>query len=342
MAGHARLIARSHSNGYPIQQGHRLYSDHPGVLVSPAQVRVRATFTHLSSEQRYAYFFAEGCLIASIRATMSKAFGREGFLQERAKVISIAMRMGRYEEDGYVAGGDYMRCKVEAVQARHDKVRYQQLKPRHLGQHHERLESTVRFHDIVPSAPKHTELVVDVEWDSPEWTSFNPLLVRRWILPKLFPRIDCYNVILPYIVSSTSLASRFAAGQTRMGTEARSYTVLVVEDDAGVRNITARMLAEAGYKVWEAADGREALGVLAIYGPADVVVTDIRMPRMDGYELATLLRHDFPHLPILFMSGFDLHLSSPSLVGPVLPKPFRMDQLKDMLARLLEQPRRTA
>jgi two-component system cell cycle sensor histidine kinase/response regulator CckA len=121
----------------------------------------------------------------------------------------------------------------------------------------------------------------------------------------------------------------------------RIFTVLVVEDDAAVRTMTGRMLINAGYRVHTAADGREALALLAQSGQVDVIVTDVRMPYVNGYDLAAQLSGDYPHVPIVFMSGFDIHLGSLALPGPVLPKPFRADQLTDCVERLL-RPRQSA
>jgi CheY-like chemotaxis protein len=123
--------------------------------------------------------------------------------------------------------------------------------------------------------------------------------------------------------------------------KARIFTVLVVEDDAAVRIMTGRMLINAGYRVHTAADGREALALLAQSGQVDVIVTDVRMPYVNGYDLAAQLSEDYPHVPIVFMSGFDIHLGSLALPGPVLPKPFRADQLTDCVERLL-RPRQSA
>ena len=67
---------------------------------------------------------------------------------------------------------------------------------------------------------------------------------------------------------------------------ARSLTVLVVEDDDGLRLLMRQVLESAGYQVCEADEGFQALSVLLQGRPVDLVVTDIRMPRMDGYELA--------------------------------------------------------
>ena len=110
--------------------------------------------------------------------------------------------------------------------------------------------------------------------------------------------------------------------------------ILVVDDEDLVREMTRRSLEGAGYHVLEASDGARALGIL-MQGGVDVVVTDIRMPGMDGWELAGRLAAMSPHPPILFISGYDAHLGSTGFPGPVLAKPFRSEQLVESVRHLL-------
>ena len=79
----------------------------------------------------------------------------------------------------------------------------------------------------------------------------------------------------------------------------------MVEDEPTVRTMAVRTLEEAGYQVYQANHGREALELIA--GPAaqvDLVVTDLGMPEMDGHELARRLKSVRPRLPLLYMSGY--------------------------------------
>jgi CheY-like chemotaxis protein len=127
-----------------------------------------------------------------------------------------------------------------------------------------------------------------------------------------------------------------------MATRPAMPTVLVVDDDRGVRNITRRTLEQAGFNVWEAADGIEALNLINT-GMVSLVVTDIRMPGMDGWQLAAVLKTMTPPKPILFVSAYAAHLGSVSFPGPVIAKPFRGAQLIEEVRRLLgEMQPRTA
>jgi CheY-like chemotaxis protein len=113
-----------------------------------------------------------------------------------------------------------------------------------------------------------------------------------------------------------------------------SATVLVAEDTAPVRRFLRRVLEMEGYRVNEASDGVEALALFTTEGH-DVVVVDIRMPNMDGHELARELRKRSASVPILFVSGYDAYLDGEGLPGPVLAKPFMPEQLVASIRRLL-------
>ena len=126
----------------------------------------------------------------------------------------------------------------------------------------------------------------------------------------------------------------------RTGLAGGSETVLVVDDDRGVRRLTARMLRAEGYRVLEAASGAEALQLLESEPDIRLVVTDIVMPEMHGLELADKAQARMPELRVLLMTGHALELTVQLDLRdtrlPVLLKPFSKDQLfakvKDALA----------
>jgi CheY-like chemotaxis protein len=117
----------------------------------------------------------------------------------------------------------------------------------------------------------------------------------------------------------------------RTGLAAGAVSVLVVDDDRGVRRLTARMLRTEGYRVLEAESGAEALRTLESDPAIRLLVTDIVMPEMDGLALADRARARVPRLRIVLMTGHapELtaqldHRDSPL---PVLLKPFTAEQL---------------
>jgi signal transduction histidine kinase len=82
-------------------------------------------------------------------------------------------------------------------------------------------------------------------------------------------------------------------------------TILLVEDEPALREVTSRMLTRHGYRVIAAADGEKALGVARGHeGPIDLLLTDVIMPRMTGPQLAELIQRDRPGTRVLLMSGF--------------------------------------
>ncbi|MDB5698814.1 MAG: chemotaxis protein CheY [Alphaproteobacteria bacterium] len=109
-------------------------------------------------------------------------------------------------------------------------------------------------------------------------------------------------------------------------------TVLLVDDEELVRNSTAEMLRELGYRVSEAASAQEALVKLRQQAP-DYLVTDHLMPGMSGTDLAQLVASEFPATRTLIVSGYaDLEGISPTI--PRLAKPFRQVQLRAALQAL--------
>jgi CheY-like chemotaxis protein len=111
--------------------------------------------------------------------------------------------------------------------------------------------------------------------------------------------------------------------------------VLVVDDEPLVRKLTRRILEDVGHQVYEAGNGLEAVSIFNEHGPFDLVVSDVRMPTMDGKELSTLLHRLTPPVPILLMSAFDDE-GTPGRF--VIPKPFRPDQLIARVRDVLENP----
>jgi CheY-like chemotaxis protein len=78
-------------------------------------------------------------------------------------------------------------------------------------------------------------------------------------------------------------------------------TVLVVDDDPTVRSVLCRTIEAGGYTVHAAADGLEALTLMAAGFRIDLVVTDLWMPRMDGRQLSPELAMKYPHVWVLFI-----------------------------------------
>jgi CheY-like chemotaxis protein len=81
-----------------------------------------------------------------------------------------------------------------------------------------------------------------------------------------------------------------------------SYRILVVDDDERIRTVAHALLEAQGYKVLCAADGFEGLSALKQSLP-DVIISDLRMPNMNGFEFLSVVRKRFPHIAVIAISG---------------------------------------
>jgi CheY-like chemotaxis protein len=119
----------------------------------------------------------------------------------------------------------------------------------------------------------------------------------------------------------------------------RSHSVLVVDDEASVRALYVDALGESGHRVTVASDGVAALNVLRHGSLPCVVLSDVRMPRMDGFELSRAIADDpqLASIPIVVMTG-DRILSFSS---PARDKPFSVDELDALVQRSCRLHRRT-
>lgn len=122
-----------------------------------------------------------------------------------------------------------------------------------------------------------------------------------------------------------------------------SGTILVVEDEEGVREVAERMLQEIGFETIAAWDGREALDIMERVGDTvTAVLLDLSMPRMGGAETLRQLRAMRPALPVVMMSGYTEEDVAPQFgnTGPgataFLQKPFMAEDLISILRRFAE------
>jgi two-component system, cell cycle sensor histidine kinase and response regulator CckA len=116
-------------------------------------------------------------------------------------------------------------------------------------------------------------------------------------------------------------------------------TVLVVDDENMVRALVRRMLEPEVCSVVEAEDGESALRLIERGQPAiDVVLTDLMMPGIDGFDIITVLTRHRPDLPVLCMSGF-ASVAASRLTVPFIPKPFSLEMLRAALEPMLARSR---
>ncbi|MDE3152185.1 MAG: response regulator [Gemmatimonadota bacterium] len=139
-------------------------------------------------------------------------------------------------------------------------------------------------------------------------------------------------------------AARPGAGAVAAADEplaAGSETILLVDDEVQVRNVAERALTSMGYRVLVAGDGVEALEVAAAHdGPIQLLLTDVRMPRLGGLELAERFLAARAESRVLLMSGYSDFKAPPGAPylerAPRLQKPFRIGELAERVRGMLD------
>ncbi len=124
--------------------------------------------------------------------------------------------------------------------------------------------------------------------------------------------------------------------------EQRPLRILVVDDEPMIRSLLKRALEAEGYQVGVAADGSDALLQLKLPGRFDVVVSDVVMPRMGGAEMGQRLATEYPHLPVIWMSGYPQDTAFRKGRGrenePFLQKPIKVNDLLQAISDSAPRP----
>jgi CheY-like chemotaxis protein len=125
------------------------------------------------------------------------------------------------------------------------------------------------------------------------------------------------------------------------GTDPKAVSILVIDDDAAVRETVQQILETAGYGVTCAEDGERGLEVFRAHRP-DLVVTDLMMPKREGIETMLMVRRELTDAPIIVISGgarlvnYDyLELARALGANAVLAKPFEPDELIEAVVSCL-------
>ena len=120
--------------------------------------------------------------------------------------------------------------------------------------------------------------------------------------------------------------------------------ILIIDDDAGIRDVLKQMLEKEGYYVETLADGRDAKQLHIVY-QFDLIITDILMPEKEGIETILELRKEFPNLKIIAISGGGgsgllraesvLNIARTLGAARTLAKPFKRQEILDLIAEVL-------
>lgn len=121
--------------------------------------------------------------------------------------------------------------------------------------------------------------------------------------------------------------------------------ILIADDEESMRALVARAIAMDGHEIVTAQDGAEALEIITSEsGAFDLLLTDIKMPMMDGIALALAVARDFPALTILLMTGFADQRERASgldaIVHDVVTKPFAVADIRTAVADALASRKR--
>lgn len=124
-------------------------------------------------------------------------------------------------------------------------------------------------------------------------------------------------------------------------------TVVIADDEPAIRAMVAMVLTNADYRVIQSDNGMHAAYCIhQVAGQIDALVTDVMMPLVSGAELALWVRRVWPHIPVLFMSGFYepsyLRLSADDLAHHFLAKPLKLSALVTQVTLLLDERRNDA
>lgn len=117
------------------------------------------------------------------------------------------------------------------------------------------------------------------------------------------------------------------------------YKLLVVDDQSGIRMLLCEVLKKEGYKVFEAANGIQAMEVVVEEKP-DLVLLDMKLPGMDGIEVLKLIKEDFPHISVMMMTAYrELNIIEKALeLGAVahFTKPFDLQDIREAIKNELQ------
>jgi len=149
-------------------------------------------------------------------------------------------------------------------------------------------------------------------------------------------RVGVGTVVTIHFPASTASATANSQSMLRP-TVAAAETILVVEDEQGLRKLIKELLRAEGYTVVESADGPSAIATSKSYtGAIHLLLTDMIMPKMHGCDLATQLRQQRPGLKVLYITGHtDLGIVEG---GRVLEKPFLPEALLREIQDVLSGP----
>jgi CheY-like chemotaxis protein len=126
-------------------------------------------------------------------------------------------------------------------------------------------------------------------------------------------------------------------------TVGEARTILVVEDEPMLLLVAAETLRDSGYVVWEAGEGRTAMNLLEAHPEIGLLITDVKMPGMNGYQVAEAAIGRRPGLKVLLMTGYAQEPVPEKMAKAgvqMLHKPFDLDRLSMMANAIFDAEKR--
>jgi PAS domain S-box-containing protein len=151
-------------------------------------------------------------------------------------------------------------------------------------------------------------------------------------------RVGCGTTVSAYLPRARRSSAAARERETRSAAVHESATILVVDDDLGVREVAVSSLESFGYRMLAAEHGPAALELLARGERVDLLLVDMAMPGMNGVELIRRAREGHPGLRAMLVTGnADVGAFSPTEGDLVLQKPYRLERLADCVAEALRR-----
>jgi len=140
------------------------------------------------------------------------------------------------------------------------------------------------------------------------------------------------------MVHSSCSTENVSAMPRESALKKRRASILVCDDDGGVRSLVGTVLRDVGYTVWEANNPALALQILQRERPIDLLLVDYAMPEMNGSAVIDCARASQPGLKTLLITGHAEALRNIGVLGiPVLAKPFKVAELSRRIAEILNE-----
>jgi len=154
---------------------------------------------------------------------------------------------------------------------------------------------------------------------------------------------SCFTLYFPLCLEEKIEDEKNNGDNEKKDYLAKSYNgtenILIVDDEDGLRNLMSEVLSRSGYHVFSAGSGKQALDILSEHS-IDVMISDVVMPEMDGYELATIVQENYPDSKILLASGFtdqrQIKMTDTVLHDNLLVKPYTSKELLKKIRELLD------